>query len=478
MGHLRNQRNVRVDPHAAEVEALGHPHGATEVFRPHTAGQRVVNAVGPTHCFVLVAELLDGDDWAEDLVLNHLVVLAQVGDDRRLEEEAVTTNGTAAGNHVRVRRSPTHEAADVGQLIRVVDWAVEHFFVVGVAGTSALGLLRQCGDQILVDARRGDDSRCGRAVLAGIEVAGDGNAFGCSRDVGVVEHHDGRLATELEVHPLQTVRGALGNLHAGAHRAGDADHRRRVVQHHLATGIAVSADHVEHTGRKELGRDLGQQAGGRGRRVAGLQDDGVPGGDGRRKLPDRHHHRVVPRSYLGTDTNGLATNDRGHVAHVLACALAFEMAGGSGKEANLVDHRRNLFAAHEVSWLAAVLNFQADQFFSARLYGIGDAKERQRALTRGRLTPALVGSGGRTHGCVDIGLCRKRRGCIHLAGDRVDQTGGAAIGRLDVLTIDEVLERLHADRILLCRSASMRSDAMVASQMRSERRTNSAMMAS
>ena len=34
---------------------------------------------------------------------------------------------------------------------------------------------------------------------------------------------------------------------------------RGVVRDHLPAGLAVAAQHVEHAGRQELGRDLGQQ---------------------------------------------------------------------------------------------------------------------------------------------------------------------------------------------------------------------------
>ena len=118
----------------------------------------------------------------------------------------------------------------------------------------------------------------------------------------------------------------------------------------------------------------------------------------------------------------------------------------------------------------------SDQFFGARLDSVGNSEQRQRPFARRGLAPTLVGGGCRVHRRIDVGLCRERRSRVHLTGDRVDHIGGATIGRLDMLTIDEVLERLHADRILLCRSASMRSNAMVASQMRTRRRLNGAMM--
>src|ERR687893_283376 len=53
--HLGDERDVRVDPHAAEVELLAHPHGAAEVLGPDAGGQAVLDAVGPGERLVLVA---------------------------------------------------------------------------------------------------------------------------------------------------------------------------------------------------------------------------------------------------------------------------------------------------------------------------------------------------------------------------------------------------------------------------------------
>ena len=47
---------------------------------------------------VLVVELLHGDDRAEDLVLDHLVVLPQPVDDGRLEEVPAVALALAAGD--------------------------------------------------------------------------------------------------------------------------------------------------------------------------------------------------------------------------------------------------------------------------------------------------------------------------------------------------------------------------------------------
>src|SRR3954454_23187481 len=45
--HLRHDRDVRVDPYAAEVEPPHHPHRAAVVTGPDRGRQTVLHAVGP-----------------------------------------------------------------------------------------------------------------------------------------------------------------------------------------------------------------------------------------------------------------------------------------------------------------------------------------------------------------------------------------------------------------------------------------------
>src|SRR3954465_8807909 len=102
--HLGHERQVGVDPHRAEVEAPGHPHGAAVVARPDAGAQAVPDVVGPAGGGVLVGELLNGDDRAEDLVLDHLVVLPEAGPRGGLEEVAAVADAPAAGDHLGVVR--------------------------------------------------------------------------------------------------------------------------------------------------------------------------------------------------------------------------------------------------------------------------------------------------------------------------------------------------------------------------------------
>ena len=107
------------------------------------------------------------------------------------------------------------------ELVRVVHRPVEGVVVVRVAGRSTfvLHVRGHRGDELVVHALVHEDAGRRRAVLAGVEVAGDRDALDGLLDVGVVEHDDRRLAAELEVHALEVVGGRLRDLHAGAHRA-------------------------------------------------------------------------------------------------------------------------------------------------------------------------------------------------------------------------------------------------------------------
>src|ERR1700722_14823963 len=101
--HLRHERDVRIDPHATEVERAGHTHRAAVVARPDTRREAVLDTVGPFERLGLVVETLHGDDRAEDLALDEIVVLTQAGDDGRLVEISACADTMAARNNLGVR---------------------------------------------------------------------------------------------------------------------------------------------------------------------------------------------------------------------------------------------------------------------------------------------------------------------------------------------------------------------------------------
>src|SRR5690349_19598296 len=84
--HLRDEGDVRVDPYRAEVEQPRHAHGSAMVLRPDARRKPVPDGVCPAYGRFFGVEPLKGDDRTEDLVLDHLVGLAEPGHDGRLQE--------------------------------------------------------------------------------------------------------------------------------------------------------------------------------------------------------------------------------------------------------------------------------------------------------------------------------------------------------------------------------------------------------
>ena len=184
--------------------------------------------------------------------------------------------------------------------------------------------------------------------------------------------------------------------------------------------------------------DLGHQQG-RGRRgVRGLQHHGVAGGDGRCPLPHGHHGRVVPRGDGRAHPDGLATDHRRVVGHVLAGRLALEMTGGPGEEPDLVDHRGDLLRQGDGEGLAGVGALDRDELLGPGLDGVGDAEQRQAPLRRRGVPPPREGVGGGRHGGVHV-LGPRHGGLeVRLTGARVEQRRRVAGLRLDVRATDEV----------------------------------------
>ena len=286
------------------------------------------------------------------------------------------------------------------------------------------------------------DEDAGRrgAVLAGVEVPGDRDVLGRVLDVGVVEHDDGRLAAEFQVRSLEVLGRGGRDLEPGARRTGYRHHRRRLVGDDLAAGVAVTAHDVEHALREDLGRDLGHQHGRHRCGVTGLEHDGVTGGQGGRDLPDRHHHRVVPRRDLPDDADRFAADVRGEAGHVLPGAAAFEQTRGTGEEPDLVQRGWHLLRAGQLHRLAGVLALGLDDVVGAGLHGVGELEQHALAVRGRGVAPCLERRARGAVGGVDVLNTGDRRRPEHVAGRGVDQVAATAIGGVHQLAVDEVLD--------------------------------------
>src|SRR5215469_17460707 len=102
VGHLGHERYMGVDPDRPEVELPGHPHRPAVILRPHAGSQPILDPVRPAQRLLLGREALHGDHRAEDLLLDHLVVLAQAGHHGGCETVAALPHRDTAGHHLGV----------------------------------------------------------------------------------------------------------------------------------------------------------------------------------------------------------------------------------------------------------------------------------------------------------------------------------------------------------------------------------------
>src|SRR5829696_4833935 len=253
--HLGGERDVVVDPHTAETQRLGDAQPAADVARPDRRGEAVLGAVGPGDRLILFGEALDGDDRPEDLALDQLVVLPEVRDDGRLEKEARKVGLAAAGDDLGVAGPPLQEALDALALALGVDRAERRVRRRSVAHDAALGLLGQTVDDVVVDLRARQHARGRGAVLPGVVVAGPRDRLHRGLHVDVVEDDDRRLAAELQVHPLERLRGVLGDPFARLHRPGEGHHVDVVVGHERGPGVVAAGDDVQHALRRHVGSE-------------------------------------------------------------------------------------------------------------------------------------------------------------------------------------------------------------------------------
>ena len=189
-----------------------------------------LHAVGPADRLVLVGEVLDGDDGAEDLVLGRLVVLLEAGDDGGGVEIAPSPKPFSADGYLGVVGEPLDHARDVLELGWVVEGTVEDVLVVGIARLGVPRLLGEGLHEVVVGARGGEDPRGGGAVLAGVEVAGrPAIASDAASMSASSKTMTGALPPSSRCTPLEVVGGRFGDLHPCPDGACDGDHLGRGV---------------------------------------------------------------------------------------------------------------------------------------------------------------------------------------------------------------------------------------------------------
>ena len=148
-----------------------------------------------------------------------------------------------------------------------------------------------------------------RAGLTVVDEGAPEQALGNRRRIAVGQNDARVIAAHSSVSRF-IVRAAVGHhLFAGRARPGEDDLADVGMGGHGSADIGqlvVRGDDVQHARRQdrvqELDRPQGRQRGiGRG-----LDHHGIAGAQSRQDVPDRDHHRPVPRCDRGDDAKGLA----------------------------------------------------------------------------------------------------------------------------------------------------------------------------
>ena len=304
---LGRASKLTVDPDGTGLEGVADADARVEIAGVDGGGKTIGGLVAQLDDLLLILELGDGADGAENLLLHDLHVVADVGEDGGLDKVALVAVAVAAnldgGALLLAALDVAHDAvkldlADLG--------ALEGVLGEGIADLVLLGTLLEGLEELVVDALLDEDAGAGAAALAVVEVDAKVDPRDGLLDVGVVEDNVGRLAAELERHLLEV--GGGGGLHDGAADDGRASKGNLVNVHVRREGgagdLAEAGQQVVDTGGEaglldEVGEDEGRQ-----RRLLGsLHDDGVASGQRRANLPREHEEGEVPGDDLAADAN-------------------------------------------------------------------------------------------------------------------------------------------------------------------------------
>ena len=434
MRHLADDRDVVVDPYAARVDLTRGTVSSDDVAGPDRGGQPVRGVVGQVDRLVVGVERQDHQHRPEHLVVPDRCCDVDAGDQGGL---VVGTAGERAARCPAAADDlgpPRTRCLDVGGHPVAVGVAHQRTLVgrlvVGVAQPDGRHQVGDAADEV-VDQRAVHDRarRCG-AVLAAVDQRPGHRAVHRRLEVGVVEHDERRLAPQLQVHALGARGGQAHHPAPDGRAAGERHHRHVGVGDEVLAGVWAGADDdTQQPVRQAGGRGcLRQGECGQRRQLAGLQDDGVAGGQRRQHLPTGHLQRVVPRGDRPDDTDGLAPDAGGVVGRVLADGPALEQPCRAREEAGVVDRAGHVELAAQPDRLAGLRGLGLGQLLGDRVELSGQPVQDAGPLAGRRRPPRRLRTTGRGDCVVDVGRCRQPQGHHRLTGGRVDhlvQVAGA-----------------------------------------------------
>ena len=197
------------------------------------------------------------------------------------------------------------------------------------------------------------------------------------------------------------------------------------------------------------GQDLGRGSRRTRGRVSGVRADGLsttvlPVASAGPSFHAGHVERVVPRRDRGDDADRVAPDDRGVARRELVGGEAVHHPAGAREEPEEVGADGHL-VDRGADRLAGVRALEPAELVAARLEGVGDLEQEQRAVLRAS-SSSRSGTRCRPRSTArstsSAGAGRDARDGLVVG--RVDDLGRAAVGGIDELAADELLVGLDA----------------------------------
>ena len=149
-----------------------------------------------------VAKFLNSDDWSKHFVLNHLIVLLEIGNNGGSEVITRAVNYLSAGHHSRVARSSVEKSLYASQLICVIYRTIKDIFGRPTSSNIIFCLLGQQSNEVIVSRCFYHHASCSGAILTCVEISSDSNCFGSCFKIGISKYNNGCFATEFKVNFL------------------------------------------------------------------------------------------------------------------------------------------------------------------------------------------------------------------------------------------------------------------------------------
>ncbi len=290
-----------------------------------------------------------------------------------------------------------------------------------------------CG--VLAD---GDGDGDGHAALAGGTVSGTDEGVGGLIEIGVGHDDHVILRAAESLHALAVLCAGGVDVLGDGGGADEGDGLDGGVGEDGVDGGLVAVDDVEDAVR-EAGflEHFGEEDGGGGVALGGLEDEGVAAGDGEREHPERDHGGEVEGRDAGDDAERLAHGPGVDAGADLLGEFALEELADAGGVLDVFE------AAHDLAFgvgedFAVLAIEEGGDLVHAGLEDVAQAEEDAGAAERRLRGPVGEGAGGGFDGGVQLGFGCEGNVGLHGAGGRVEDVAETAGGAADGSAVDPV----------------------------------------